>query len=176
MKTSAKLVLFDYWFRNQYQLLKQKAFIRTPLEEDSFHDAYLKLRRYITFCDEDIVDYTPYFVLIYRSVCKNAEFREKRYVHPDDFFFRSVAVMDESEGMIYLKQMQEKVYVSTLRFVKETFPMDYHLFCLKVIEPCCSYRELQLYAGISAGVIRKKIEIIKETIKKEFKYETSNLQ
>ena len=65
MKTSAKLVLFDYWFRNQYQLLKQKAFIRTPLEEDSFHDAYLKLRRYITFCDEDIVDYTPYFVLIY---------------------------------------------------------------------------------------------------------------
>lgn len=84
--------------------------------------------------------------------------------------------MDESEGMIYLKQMQEKVYVSILRFVKETFPMDYHLFCLKVIEPCCSYRELQLYAGISAGVIRKKIEIIKETIKKEFKYETSNLQ
>lgn len=71
MKTSAKLALFDYWFRDQYQLLKQKAFIRTPLEEDSFHDAYLKLRRYIMFSDEDIVDYTPYFVLIYRSMCKH---------------------------------------------------------------------------------------------------------
>lgn len=176
MKTSAKLVLFDYWFRDQYQLLKQKAFIRTPLEEDSFHDAYLKLRRYIMFSDEDIVDYTPYFVLIYRSVCKHTEFREKRYVHPDDFFFRSMAIMDESEGIIYLKEMREEVYVRILRFVKEMFPMDYRLFCLKVIEPCCSYRELQLYAGISAGVIRKKIETIKETIKKEFKYETSDLQ
>lgn len=176
MNANIRLLMYDNWYQRHYDLLRRRVCVWSPTDKDSFHDAYLYLRHYLIFCQEDIVDYTPYFITVYRSVRKKSITSEKRYVHPEDWFFQILDVEDDSVGEIERKMLHEKMYARIMAFVRCRFPTDYRLFCLKVVTPGCSYRELQLYTGIRASALRKKILTIKETIKKEIKYETNYLQ
>lgn len=169
------LSLFDNWYQKQYTELKRRIFIRTFRDEDSFHDTYFYLRKFAILTNQDIVDYTPYFVMAYRSIRRKVEFSENRYIHPEGYFFQSVTIEDYSEEERNSKEILEKRYTDIINLVKKKYPADYRLFYLKMIEPCCSYRELELYTGISANIIRRKIVEIKDFIKKEVENETYDL-
>lgn len=168
--------MYDNWYQRNYDILRRQACVWSPADKDSFHDAYLHFRHYLMFCREDIVDYAPYFITVYRSIRRKSAASERRFVHPEDWFFQVLEIQDDSEGEIERKMLLEKMYVRIMTFVRCRFPADYRLFCLKVVTPGCSYRELQLYTGIPAPAIRKKIVTIKETIKKKINYETNHLQ
>lgn len=171
----SNLKLFDDWYQHHYENLKRQAFVRSSRDEDSFHDAYLSLHKVVMFLDKEIPDYTPFFIVAYRSARKKAKFREGRYVHPEEYFFQTTSVTDDSEEDIRMKVMQEKAYARILSLIKKNYKEEYRLFYLKMIDPCCSYRELQLYTGISVNVLRRKIIEIKEYIKKEIENETYDL-
>lgn len=128
------------------------------------------------FARKTLLTTPPYFITFYRSVRKKSSLFEKRFVHPEDWLFQLMNIQDDSASEIERKMIREKMYIRIMALIRRKFPTDYRLFCLKVVTPGCSYRELQLYTGISASVIRKKIITIKETIKNEIKYETYYLQ
>lgn len=171
----SNLKLFDDWYQQHYKWLKQKVFIRSDRDEDSFHDAYLNLHRIVMFLEKEIPDYTPFFIIAYRSARKKAKFREGRYIHPEEYFFQTVFVEDDLQEELRLRALQEKRYARIVELIKKNNKEDFRLFYLKMIEPCCSYRELQLYTGISVSVLRRKITGIIDFIKKEIKDETYDL-
>lgn len=161
------VLLLDSWYQCNYGALKNSAFVVTENDKDSFHDAYLGVRKFVKFCGKEIRDFAPYFMMEYRKMKSRNDRNERRYAHPDEYFFE---VMVDEEGLIEEKEAKEKECADILNFVKRRFPNDYRMFCLRVIKPGCTYRELSIYMGMPVKDIRDKMIRIKETIRKEFRY------
>lgn len=174
-----KLIHYDAWFGYNYERLRCIAGVRSPTEQDAFHDTYLYLRRFILFSDKDIPDYTPFFVTIYRNARRKSGLLESRYVHPDDYMLQLLSTGDDSMELEDIRRRadRERLYETIISFVRRRFSYtDYRMFCLKFITPCLTYQELRQYTGIPVGDIRKRISTIRETIKKEIQHETYHLQ
>lgn len=138
---------FDRWFGSEYFRLRNQLSTYRPLNEDVFHDTYLRVRQCLLFSGEEMADYTAYFLESYRCNRLKRSLFEGRFYHPEDSFFQS---MTEEPGQEAETQKEvEQLATDILKYVKEiSTQQEYRIFCLKTTFPACSYSELSLYTGI----------------------------
>lgn len=157
-----KVVLFNNWYQANYRSLMSMAHVRER-DKDCFHDAYLAVRRFVLICQDDVLDYTPYYVATVKKLKLKEFVKESRYAHPDDFFFQCLNVSDDSAEEIEKKRYLEDVGRKVMRYVKKYFKDDYRMYsyCLLGL----SYRDISKVLGVSQSRVRSRIITINNSIK-----------
>lgn len=154
---------FDRWFESVYYRLRCQLSTFRPLDEDVFHDTYLRVRQCLLFSREEMKDYTDYFLKsYYRNRLKRSLF-EGRFYHPEDHFFQS---LEEEPGQhTEIQKETEQLATDILKYVRKmTTPKEYRIFCLKTVSPACSYSELSLYTGIPVSTLYRRVTALKTTV------------
>lgn len=154
---------FDCWFGAAYYRLRRQLSAFSPLNEDVFHDTYLRVRQCLLFSGEEMVDYTAYFLESYRCNRLRRSLFESRFYHPEDSFFQS---MTEEPGQETETQKEvEQLATDILKYVREiTTPQEYRIFYLKTTFPACSYGELSLYTGIPVSTLHRRVSALKTAV------------
>lgn len=154
---------FDRWFESVYYRLRCRLSTFRPLDEDVFHDTYLRVRQCLLFSGEEMADYTAYFLESYRCNRLKRSLFESRFYHPEDNFFQS---MTEEPGQETETQKEvEQLATDILKYVKGiTTPQEYRIFCLKTTSPACSYGELSLYTGIPVSTLHRRVAALKTAV------------
>lgn len=154
---------FDHWFESAYYRLRRRLSAFRQLDEDVFHDTYLRVRQCLLFSEEEMVDYTAYFLEYYRCNRLKRSLLDSRFCHPEDYFFQSLG--DEPNQETEMQKEVEQLAADILKYVKgKTTPQEYRIFCLKTVLPACSYGELSLYTGIPASTLYRRITALKTAI------------
>lgn len=155
--------LFDNWFVYNYQRLRN-VFGRY-LNEDAFHDAYLVVKKEVMLSGITAERFEPYFFGVYKKCKSRCIHKDNRYCFPDNEHFFLLMQEEEAPSAEMLATSDRLVY-DMLLFVKNKFPQtDYELFRLKEYEAKCSYRNLSVYAGISASAVQRRISGITDTLR-----------
>ena len=154
---------FDRWFESEYYRLRNQLSTYRSLNEDVFHDTYLRVRQCLLFSGEEMADYTAYFLESYRCNRLKRSLFESRFYHPEDSFFQS---MTEEPGQETETQKEvEQLATDILKYVKEiSTPQEYRIFCLKSAFPGCSYNELSLYTGMSVSALYRRVAALKTAV------------
>lgn len=154
---------FDRWFESEYYRLRNQLSTYHPLNEDVFHDTYLRVRQCLLFSGEEMADYTAYFLESYRCNRLKRSLFEGRFYHPEDNFFQSLG---EEPGQETETQKEvEQLATDILKYVKEiTTSQEYRIFCLKTTFPACSYGELSLYTGIPVSTLHRRVTALKTAV------------
>lgn len=154
---------FDRWFESEYYRLRRQLSIFRPLDEDVFHDTFLRVRQCLLFSGEEMADYTAYFLESYRCNRLKRSLFEGRFYHPEDSFFQSLG--DEPSREAEIQKEVEQLATDILEFVRGmTTPQEYRIFCLKTTFPACSYGELSLYTGIPVSTLHRRVTVLKTAI------------
>lgn len=154
---------FDRWFESAYYRLRRQLSTFRPLDEDVFHDTYLRVRQCLLFSGEEMVDYTAYFLESYRCNRLKRSMFESRFCHPEDYFFQSLG--DEQDRETEMQNEVEQLAADILKYVRrKTTPQEYRIFCLKTVFPVCSYSELSLYTGIPASTLYRRVTALKTAV------------
>lgn len=154
---------FDRWFGAEYYRLRRQLSTFYPLNEDVFHDTYLRVRQCLLFSGEEMADYTAYFLESYRCNRLKRSLFEARYYHPEDSFFQALG---EEPGQEQEAQKEvEQLATDILKYVKEiSTSQEYRIFCLKSAFPGCSYNELSLYTGMSVSALYRRVAALKTAV------------
>lgn len=154
---------FDRWFESEYYRLRRQLSTFHPLNEDVFHDTYLRVRQCLLFSGEEMADYSAYFLESYRCNRLKRSLFEGRFYHPEDSFFQS---MTEEPGQeTEMQKETEQLATDILKYVREiTTPQEYRIFCLKTTFPACSYGELSLYTGIPVSTLHRRVATLKTAV------------
>ena len=154
---------FDRWFGAAYYRLRRQLSTFYPLNEDVFHDTYLRVRQCLLFSGEEMADYTAYFLESYRCNRLKCSLFEGRFYHPEDYFFQSLG---EEPGLETETQKEvEQLATDILKYVRKiTTPQEYRIFCLKTVFPACSYGELSLYTGIPVSTLHRRVTALKTAV------------
>lgn len=154
---------FDRWFESEYYRLRRQLSIFRPLDEDVFHDTFLRVRQCLLFSREEMADYTAYFLESYRCNRLKRSLFEGRFYHPEDSFFQNLG--DEPSRETEMQKEVEQLATDILEFVRGmTTPQEYRIFCLKTTFPACSYGELSLYTGTPASTLHRRVTALKTAI------------
>lgn len=154
---------FDRWFESAYNSLRCQLSTFHPLNEDVFHDTYLRVRQCLLFKGEEMADYTAYFLESYRCNRLKRSLFEGRFYHPEDNFFQSLG--EEPVQETETQKEVEQLATDILKYVREmTTPQEYRIFCLKTTFPACSYGELSLYTGIPASTLHRRVTALKTAV------------
>nr|DAP11244.1 MAG TPA: putative RNA polymerase [Caudoviricetes sp.] len=154
---------FDRWFESEYYRLRNQLSTYRPLNEDVFHDTYLRVRQCLLFSGEEMVDYTAYFLESYRCNRLKRSLFEARFYHPEDSFFQALGEEPAQEPEI--QKEVERLATDILKYVRGiTTPQEYRIFCLKSAFPGCSYGELSLYTGMSISALYRRVTALKTAV------------
>lgn len=154
---------FDRWFESEYYRLRRQLSTFRQLDEDVFHDTYLRVRQCLLFSGEEMVDYTAYFLESYRCNRLKRSLLESRFYHPEDYFFQSLD--DEPGQETDMQNEVEQLATDILKYVRrKTTPQEYRIFCLKTVFPACSYGELSLYTGIPISTLYRRVTALKTAV------------
>lgn len=158
---------FTQWFDSSYGQLRKQLSVRGSLDEDTFHDTFLRMYQRIKR-GGDIEDFTSYFFQSYQRNRLKRSLFEGRFSHPDTFFFEMLSLYDESGEELELEQETERLAFDILKFVKTQFSFEeYRLFRLNTVEPGCSCSELARYTGMSSSYIYRRMMVVKKAILKQ---------
>lgn len=155
--------LIDRWFASQYCRLKERIATTSFFDEDSFHDAYLVMRKNADAVTFD-ADLTRAFMKVYRQALKKELDWDFTYTHPDELFFILLSAGEEDpeepeqtgEDDITLKEVDN--------YVKSHFkPDEYKLFILKYFKKA-SVRLMSEYTGKSPYAITREINSMLDKI------------
>lgn len=162
--------VFDAWITRMHDKLKQRIIANGIFDEDAFQETYLAMRDIVAPGDDERV-FDSLFAKTYKYMLSREFNRESRYAHPDPLFFdflRTEAVIPGEE------QEQEKtptIEVTAKQvddYVKWHFVVgDYVIFRLKFFDGM-SWQGLIDYTGHSSATIARKINGIKEQVKRHF--------
>lgn len=175
--TRVAIKCFTRWFDSSYGQLRKQLSVRGSLDEDTFHDTFLRMHQRIKR-GGDIGDFTSYFCHSYRKNRLHRSLFEGRFCHPDPFFFEMLSLYDESGEELELEQEVERLAFDILKFIKAHFSSEeYRLFRLNTVEPGCSCAELVRYTGMSYSHIYRRMSAIKKAVLKrnDFVYRSLSL-
>lgn len=145
--------LIDRWFASQYYRLKERIATTSFLDEDSFHDAYMAMRKNADAETFD-ADLTQAFMKVYRQILKKELDMDFTYTHPDELFFILLSAGEEApeepeqtgEDDITLKEVDN--------YVKSRFkPDEYQVFMMRFYKNM-NYKFISEYTGKSPRKIQ----------------------
>lgn len=159
---------FDAWITRQHDRLKQRIISNSTLDEDAFQEAYLAVREVVRPEDSERT-FEGLFMKAYKNTLAHEYSQESRYAHPDPLFFIFLRTEDTEtrekqeqyrRGEVTAKQVDD--------YVKYHFVIgDYMIFRLKFFDGM-SWQGLIDYTGHSSATIARKINGIKEQVKRHF--------
>lgn len=154
---------FDRWFGAAYYKLRRQLSTFHPLNEDVFHDTYLRVRQCLLFSGEEMADYSAYFLESYRCNRLKRSLFEGRFYHPEDNFFQSLG--EEPDQEVERQKEVDQLATDILEYVREKATLqEYRIFCLKTLFPACSYSELSLYTGIPVSTLYRRVTALKTAV------------
>lgn len=157
---------FDRWFGSAYNNLRRQLSTFRTLNEDVFHDTYLRVRQCLLFSGEEMADYSAYFLASYHCNRLKHSRLEGRFCHPEETFFQRLG--EEPDREAERQKAAEQLATDILEYVKGiTSPQEYRIFCLKTTFPACSYGELSLYTGIPASTLYRRVTVLKTAVLRE---------
>lgn len=159
--------LIDRWFASQYYRLKERIATTSFLDEDSFHDAYMAMRKNADAETFD-ADLTQAFMKVYRQILKKELDMDFTYTHPDELFFILLSAGEEDPEEPEQTGEDDITLYKVDYYVKTRFkPDEYQLFKLKYFKKA-SVQLLSEYTGKSPYAITRKINEMKNDIKQHF--------
>lgn len=158
---------FTQWFDSSYGQLRKQLSVRGSLDEDTFHDTFLRMYQRIKRSGS-IEDLTSYFLQSYQKNRLQRSLFEGKFCHPDPFFFEILSLYDESGEELEFEQESERLAFDILKFIKTKFSSEeYRLFRLNTVEPGCSCAELVRYTGMPYSHIYRRMSAIKKAVLKQ---------
>lgn len=157
---------YDAWFTSSYDRIRnhlQHCYL--GLDEDTFHDAYLFVRKRILL-GKKLTEFEPYFIGCYKKACISVVRYEQRYYHPEEDYFQQLQLCDEEGTSVEKMVSQDKLVQDILIFIKKKYPpQDFTLFNLRNYEARCTYQDLSDYSGISLSRVFEKVNSITNAIR-----------
>lgn len=168
MKATTEITaLFDVWMISRHDKLKQRIASSGTLNDDAFQETYLAMLEIIR-PDDDYRVFDRLFPKVYRKMQSLGYSREMRYAHPDPLFFAYLRTEDETEQEQPRQEDEKATAKRVMEYVRYHFATgDYLIFKLRFLDGM-SYRGLMDYTGYSSATIARKINGIKEQVKRSF--------
>lgn len=168
MKATTEItVLFNAWITSRHNRLKQRIESVGTLNDDAFQETYLAMLEIVRPEDDEQV-FDRLFFKVYRKMLSIEYNRDMRYAHPDPLFFAYLRTEDETEQEQPRQEDEKATAKQVMEYVRYHFVIgDYLIFKLRFLDGM-SWQGLMDYTGHSSATIARKINGIKEQVKRSF--------
>ena len=157
----------DYWFAKNYDILKEHISLRWPLDEDSYHEAYLKTRE----APIDIENIQKVFFNNYQSIRKRNIAMGFVFFNPNELFFNMLPDK-ESETESKEQPDRSRLVYSIKQHVSVSYPPVWIAIWKCHTEKGFSIIDCQKMSGLSYNKTKSVISNINRCIREMFKYAT----
>lgn len=154
---------FDKWFIENYSRLKESISLKSLLDEDAFHEAYLAVITNSKL-SENMIDFRKVFLTTYRTISRRSLNESYTVCHPNELFFTLLPDTDvEDEPKKDLSRL-----VATIRgFIKNTFtPLQKDIWQMRL--QGYSIKDTADSFGISNGQVMTEINIVRSRTCEQF--------
>ena len=162
---TAEVARFDKWFTSSYTRLKNKIASFSTVDEDTFHNTYLFVRKKIMYSEERIEDFEAYFFGCYKVKNMVSAREEQRYTYPGDEFFLRFAEEEHNAPREKLTRC-DKLAKDVLRYIRCRFSnREYEMFILRYYRQQCSLKVLSEYTGLPLSEVMRKTRRMLESLR-----------